>query len=357
MATDTTSPLKNSTASPQRAGQVTKWLRVGRVVASAYRNRWRFALGNASSFSGSTHNRLRVEQSVAYINRMYDDFVAHGHLTPADWQGKRVIELGPGDNVGVMLRFLASGAAEARCIDKFYSLHDPEHERRIYLALRDGLPEAQRERFDKAVDLSSGVRFNPELLSYVTGKGAQDADEAFPGEQFDLVLSRGVLQEVFEIDRAFAAMDALLAPGGRMVHKIDLRDYGMFSSIGLHPREFLTIPDGVYRMMAYDTDKPNRRMMDYYRDKMKELGYDARLLIASIVRLEGYGSIDVEFDPPREVLHFGEDYGEPHRRLVEEIRPRLAPRFRQLSEQDLLVGACFLVARKPEAQPPRQPRR
>lgn len=336
-----------TTGTPKRASQVTKWLRVGRVVASAYRNRLRFALGNFSSFSGSTHNKLRVDQSVTYINRMYDEFVRHGQLEPGHYVGKRVIELGPGDNVGVMLRFLAAGASSCRCIDKFYSLHDPEHERKIYLALRETLPDEQRAAFDAAVDLSTGVVFNPDKLSYVTGKGAQDADEAFPNETFDLVLSRGVLQEVYEIDRAFAAMDTLLAPGGRMVHKIDLRDYGMFATIGLHPREFLTIADPIYKMMAYDTDKPNRRMLDYYRDKMASLGYESRSLIASVVRIEGYGSHDHELDPPRENLTYGVDYHDDHRRLVEEIRPRLAPRFRGLSEQDLLAAAFFLVARKP----------
>jgi len=47
--------------------------------------------------------------------------------------------------------------------------------------------------------------------------------------------SQGGGQEVWEIDRAFQGLDQLLAPGGCLLQKIDLRDYGLFSANGFHP--------------------------------------------------------------------------------------------------------------------------
>ena len=51
------------------------------------------------------------------------------------------MEIGHGDNLGVALRFLAAGAAEVICLDKFYSKRDPERQREIYLALRAQLDD------------------------------------------------------------------------------------------------------------------------------------------------------------------------------------------------------------------------
>ncbi len=46
---------------------------------------------------------------------------------------------------------------------------------------------------------------------------------------FDLVVSRGAIQDIYEPEQAFQAMDRILKPAGLMLHKIDLSDQGMFS--------------------------------------------------------------------------------------------------------------------------------
>jgi hypothetical protein len=303
-------------------------------------------MGKISSFSGSTTHRITLEHSTAYQRQIFEDFRRYGKLGPAEIEGRTVLELGPGDNIGALLLFLADGAKRAWACDKFYSEHDKENEKQIYLRLREGLDDGQKRRFDDAVDLSGELRFNEERVSYAYGVGAQDADKLVPPGSIDILVSRGVLQEVYEIDRAFAGIDRLAAPGALMMHKIDLRDYGMFSSIGFHPREFLTVSDSFYHWMAYDTDKPNRRMMDYYRDKMKELGYTHEAYITSIIDLDGYRPIQKEIIPHKLALTEGIDYDASHREAVAQIRPRLAPRFRGLSEADLLAAGVFLVARK-----------
>jgi len=323
-----------------------KWLLVAYVIAASTRTRIRYKLGKIDSFSGSTTSTLSVEQSLGYANLVYDDFVAYGKLGPAEVRGKRFLELGPGDNVGVGLRFLADGAAQYACLDKFYSTHDLEHERQIYLALRGQLNEEQRRNFDAAVKLEPALEFNREKIYYAYGLGAQDADRVGEPGSFDFIISRGVLQEVYEIDRAFAAMDKLLKPGGKLIHKIDLRDYGTFSSAGFHPREFLTIPKPVYFLMAYDSDKSNRRMLDYYRRKVRELGYDAELYITCTVE-RGYQGIQQEIRPHKLKLEYGVDYFDRHREMIREVRPRLAAEFRNMSDEELLAGAVFLVAKKP----------
>lgn len=326
---------------------VPRWWRIAYIIASSTRNRLRYSLGKIDSFSGSTMQRISVEASAGYAQQVFADFLQYGELGPAEIEGRTVLELGPGDNVGVLLQFIAHGATRAWACDKFYSSHDREHEKKIYLVIRQGLTPEQQRRFDDAVDLSGELRFNEEKISYAYGVGAQDADTLVPPGSIDILLSRGVLQEVFEIDRAFAGIDRLTAPGGHMIHKVDLRDYGMFSKIGFHPREFLTISDSVYRLMAYDTDKPNRRMLDYYRAKMKELGYQHKAYVTSVIDLQGYRAIQTEIVPHKLALTEGVDYDGAHKQAIEEIRLRLAERFRSLTDEELLAAAVFLVARKP----------
>jgi hypothetical protein len=139
----------------------------------------------------------------------------------------------------------------------------------------------------------------------------------------------------------FAALDHLLKPGGRQVHVIDLRDYGMFSKYGFHPLEFLTIPDGIYRYMVEASGQPNRRLLNYYREKMAALGYHAAIyrtwVLGGTSRLPEY----------RTDLRYGRDYSAESLQMLQSIRPRLLTRYRQLSDDDLLTQSILLVARKP----------
>ena len=94
------------------------------IIAQKIYDNWRikrqFAQGNPEWHDGSTHLKLTVDVSLAYINSQYDDYMQYGELTPATLRGKRVFELGFGDNVGVPLKFLAvCEARQAVCLDRF----------------------------------------------------------------------------------------------------------------------------------------------------------------------------------------------------------------------------------------------
>ncbi len=318
------------------------------IIAFKIYDNWRlkrrFERGHHEWIDGSTHLKFSINESLAYINWQYDDYTQYGELTPARLCGRRIFELGFGDNVGVLLKFLAvCGARQAVCLDKFYAPRDEEQQRQIYLALRDTLNEEEKKRFDEAIDLTSGVEMNPEKLKCIYGVNLEDAAELIDAEPFDAIVSRGAVQDIYEPDSAFAAMDRMLAKGGLMMHKIDLSDQKIFSNSGLNPLTFLTIPEGVYRRMVIDSGRPNRRMLSYYRQKMTELGYDSRILITEVIGRNGMGDLS----PHRETVEGGADYVESALKLVRNIRPRLRAQFRSLPDEELIVGGIFLIAKKP----------
>lgn len=303
------------------------------------RLRKRVASGDIETTHGSTHLNQSVDASLAYIEKQFTDYLSYAGLSLEWLEGKRILELGPGDNFGVALKFLTAGAASVVCLDRFYASRDSAHEREIYKALRERLTGAEQTRFDEAINLSNGVEFNREKLESVYGVSLEEfaGRPATGKEKFDLILSCAVLEEIYDPDPVFAAMDRLLAPGGRLVHVIDLGDYGMFRNQGMHPLTFLTISEPIYKRMASDSGLPNRKRLNYYAGKMKELGYQSKIFITSLLpqgRLEPateYAGGKLELDSE----------------LVTEIRGKLATAFKNLDDAQLLIDGVLLVATKP----------
>jgi len=313
------------------------------IIASKLYTNWRMrrsrAKGSIKAAMGSTHSRKTINESLAYIAAQYADYCHYAQLTPETIRGKRIVELGCGDNVGVALKFLADGAEQVVCVDKFYSVRDVEKERMIYVELRKTLSPSQQEAFDRAVDLSGSIKLSEQRLRCVYGIELSDFVATDTERAFDVVLSRAVIEEIYEPDSLFAAADKLLRPGGLMIHKIDLSDYGMFSNGGMNPLTFLTIPEWLYRRMASESAIPNRKLISYYRDLMTRMGYEARIFVSSII---GFG----EIVPHKLRIEPGTDYGPFELSLIEKIRPKLQSEFASMTDGELLVSGIFLVARK-----------
>jgi len=232
--------------------------------------------------------------------------------------GARILEIGPGASVAVALQFVAAGARQAVCLDRFVPQQFTEYHAELYRRLRERLPPEQLARFDGAVDLTAR-QLNPERLAYVYGEFAALCP-LVQAESIDLIVSNAAIEEIYDLEAAIDVMCALLRAGGRMVHKIDFRDYSLFSNYGYSPLEFLTIPDWIYRPMAESTGQPNRKLIDAYRAKFRELGYPTRF---------------------QELTFYNLNESE-----IRAIRPRLLPRFRELPGEDFLTESAYLVARK-----------
>lgn len=306
-----------------------------------WRRRRAFQSGKTTTAYGSTHEFWSLEKSVDYIDRVYREYLDYAGLTPEALAGKRILEVGPGDNFGVALKFIVAGAAQVVCLDKFYSERNQEQQTRIYRELRKELSPEQMRLFDDAIKLNGEVKLNPERIEYIYGHGVEEADQILKPELFDFIVSRAVIHNVYDLDRGFEAMDRLLAPGGYMMHKIDFSDENMFSSRGMHPLTFLTIPESIYRLMAQDSGKPNRRLINDYREQMRKRGYGGKIFISAVV---GVGVLT----PHKEKIERGVDYGQGTVSLIEEIRSQLAAPYRKLAEEDLATAGIFLVARKPQ---------
>src|SRR2546427_3094622 len=195
------------------------------IIAFKIYQNWRmkrqFASGEIETEHGSTHSQISLDESLSYIDEQFADYLTYGQLTAEQLRDRKILELGFGDNVGVALRFLTAGAARVVCVDKFYSRRDVAHEREVYAALRARLNDDEKQRFDEAVDLADGITFNASKLRCINGLELETAAARLlkQEERFDIIVSRAVIEEIYEPDKVFAAADKLLAPGGLMLHK------------------------------------------------------------------------------------------------------------------------------------------
>lgn len=296
-------------------------------VFDGYRRRQRLRMGILTTRSGARHADLDIAGSLDYIDRVWRDYLAYSGRSVITG---RVVEIGPGDNFGVALHCLQQGAASVVAIDKFISERDPAQQAAIYraMAVRYGMDGL----FDGAPSEAS-IR----NLTYLPGMPAERYFTA-QNSGYDCVLSRAVLEH---LDDPLGALDAMwegLKPGGMLVHRVDLRDHGMFA--GSHPLTYLTIPAMLYRVMAAETGRPNRVLFPAYRDHAARRGWVSRLGVTRLVGQAG------EF-PGVAWPELPAAAREAALRVVADIRPRLAPAFAALRDEDLAVSGFVIVCEKP----------
>jgi len=326
--------------SPTLAGSKTAI--VARLIASNARAWLSSKLGNIGSSSGSTHSTLSIPQSLDYIRAVFEDYVAYGRLDDATIAGKKILEIGPGDNLGVGLCFLLRGASQVVCLDRFFSHRDEAQQRAIYTAFRSSRTPAEQATLDTFMSLDPAVHFDPSRLNYVSGIAIEDlVDPATRFDGFDLIVSRAVLEHVWDLDRALVAMDRVLNPGGRLIHKVDFRDHGIFTSRNHHPLSLLTVPGFFYTLASRNSGKPNRRLIGDFRRILARLGYKTQIWVPHLA------GTTKEFVP-----HLSEHDVDAHltddaKALLDSIRPSLRPEFRDLPDHDLIIAGIFFVAEKP----------
>ena len=227
-------------------------------------------LGNRSGRGGGLEH---PEDAAEYFRHCVGDYYAELGLDSSLLRGKRILEYGPGDTLGVALLLYAHGAACVHAIDHFPIHRITLETAAIYRAILDSLDGEARARGERAfVEPGNPLSgFDPAAIEYrVTRHGLSGRR----GE-YDLVLSRSVLALVNRLDATFADIAAALKPGGVSIHKVDLSSHGLDRD---RPFDFLTWPDALYQLMYSRKGRPNRWRADKYRALAATAGLRVRAM-------------------------------------------------------------------------------
>ncbi|WP_326524809.1 class I SAM-dependent methyltransferase [Sphingomonas sp.] len=266
-----------------------------------------------------------VEADVTYARQVVSSYSMYGAAKG------RVAEIGPGGSAATALLLIDEGADTVALLDRFVFPHDPELLGRTYHAIIQRSPKLTA-LFPDPTDLHSRITFE-------SGEPAAAEQYFARNGNFDAVCSCAVLEHVSDPILALESMTAALKTGGVLVHYVDFRDHGMFTSSGKHELTFLKVASWLYPHMSRRRGRPNRVLIDRYRTACDRLGLDYEILATSLV---GPGSLPapIAYEKVPEGLRSAAEA------RVEEIRPKLAMPFRSMDARDLAIDSIVLVARK-----------
>jgi hypothetical protein len=288
--------------------------------------------------------RQREGNSARYCYAVWLRHLVLAHRHGLTTRPRIVVELGPGATLGVGLAALISGAdtyyacdvvrqantdQNLELFDEIVALfrrREPIPGEQEFPRLRPrlddyGFPDFLRpapSRLDALTEsrllrLRESVAAGPDerrALQYIVPWGRANA---IPGGSVDMVCSQAVLHYVDDLGAAYQTMRAWLAPGGMMSHQIDFSAH----QTSRHWDGHWTYSDRVWKLMR--GRRPywlNREPCSVHLALLRRLRFEVLCNLRAV-------------QPP------------------EVARAVLAPRFRELSSDDLTTRGAFILARKP----------
>ncbi len=312
------------------------WLTIIGYLVDDFLAKINLAQGKIETITGSTHQSFTVEQSINYIEEVFTDYK---HYAGIEKFYGVAAEVGPGDNAGVALLMRRDGCHEVDLIDRYYSKRNAEQQAKIYAGL------------DKKYNLDAfktGKDWDEKLLSGIEWKIGQSAEDYFhklsveKGKTYDFIVSRSVLEHLYNPIAALRYMVDCLKPGGRMIHKVDFRDHGMFTP--KYPElTFLEIPQSIYTRMVQNSGRPNRILAHRYKQTLEEMKNQGLINYKLLVtRLVDTG--DIQPHKPYEEIDLVKR--QKSIEFLNQFKNKLAKEFSHVSSEDLSVTGIFLVVNK-----------
>ncbi len=295
--------------------------------------RWglRLRFGRLETSSGASHAQLSLDESVRYVETVFRDYMEIAQLQRC---AGRAAEVGPGDSAAVALLLRRAGFAQVDMIDRYESARDVKRQEQIYDAL---------DQRHSLASMKTSTHWNMRSLrgvSYYTGAPAEEyfAAARRNGIEYDFIVSRSVLEHMYDPLAALSSMVSVLSPGGTMVHKIDLRDHGMFTPTSPE-LTFLIFSDALYTRMTRNSGRPNRVLLPEYRYALESLASDGairfEILVTQLVTAGELPRPLCEPDLPPNLLAAA-------KAEVDRYKPRFAARFRSMQSCQLAVSGFFL---------------
>lgn len=195
--------------------------------------------------------------------------------TKKPFQDKRVLELGPGQDLGTGILFLANGANSYLAIDRF-ALAQPNE--KFYGTLQDYIAKEYGTKLTKkascAIKHCLGDPSTAQLpfFEYMAPQRNLELLTEDKRSKFDFITSQSVLHTIDDIDQLFQDSHAILKEGGVMCHEIDLRTMmGIFRH--RDPLNILRYGQRVYKAFLSYPGAPNRLRSDWYITSAEKIGF------------------------------------------------------------------------------------
>ena len=231
----------------------------------------------------------------------------------------RVLEIGPGINLGTGLIFAMTGAGKYYGLDLYRDpdlLGAPQYESIVALLTRVA-PAGVKTPADAIMKITEGkVTFQTEKIEYLYPRESHDIP--LGDGSLDFVFSHSTLEHIVDPTMTLDTIFRVLRKSGVTAHHIDLRDHRDFS----RPLEFLKDDASAWEKRRASAQahlyNMNRWRTSDYRTTLERKGF-------RILKIQPTGTHAVS----------------------EEFRRSLHPDFQKYSLEDLSVSSVLIIAKKP----------
>jgi len=196
---------------------------------------------------------------------------------------KRILELGPGDNLGTGLILLASGADSYSAFDINPLIDNCPHDFYNHLF----------NRIEKEIPTANIAELDDELnqLDKKTGKLKYLCNDKLDlskstDSQFDLILSQAVFEHFEDIDRVICNVSKAACPGAILVAEVDLMTHTRFIR-SRDPLNIYRYPAWLYRLMKFP-GIPNRIRPGEYTEILEKYGWGSIVIYPLSVVSDDY---------------------------------------------------------------------
>jgi SAM-dependent methyltransferase len=204
-----------------------------------------------------------VDKCIEYDQRVAANYIRNLAAYDSTVAGKKILELGPGSDVGVGICLLAAGARHYTAFDRF--------------PLARAVPREFYDRFEKRLGRSGSM----DHIDYKY-RGDFKLSAALPDQSVDVVVSNAAFEHFVDVPEIARQLFRVVRPGGVLCAEIDLRTHSRWIR-DKDPNNIYRYPDWLYRLFRFG-GIPNRQRPRDYRRALEAAGW-TRIVMAPAMSL------------------------------------------------------------------------
>lgn len=224
---------------------------------------------SARGFSSSLIEKV-IKYDMGVVSRWSDYLKKYNNTDEAIFKGKKILELGPGADLGVGLLLLAENAESYAAIDvhNLVKSTPPELYQHLFTYLENsGIDNIRVEELKVQLELASTDQ--GKRLIYHHNK---DFDlSIFPENSFDLIVSNAAFQQFDNLEKTISQLSKIMKSGAQFVSLIDLKTHTRFIN-SRDPLNIYRYNDFIFKLLRFK-GSPNRKRSYEYENALKSNGW------------------------------------------------------------------------------------
>ncbi|HEX7859831.1 MAG TPA: methyltransferase domain-containing protein [Verrucomicrobiae bacterium] len=236
--------------------------RVAQTVYYALKRRVRRTLGFRPRHTAAPVLGCAFEEVIARHGWIVRTIVEHGPKE-LDLRGKAACEVGAGDCLAGASCLLSKGARHVNIVEVEPPVVNERQVEVLNALKKQGLP------VDPSIVQRNGDwHLDSSRVAYYTCF----MEKFEPREEHEFLFSFSVMEHVEDLHAFYTNCHRVLAPGGWMLHQIDLGGHALFED-PMPPLDFQTYPDWLFRLMYPKYHRATRRFVDEHVEAVKRAGF------------------------------------------------------------------------------------